>query len=356
MNWIEGFIRDEIKKLQPYEVPAVSCRVKLDAHENPYELPEFVREQITKRFSKISFNRYPDANAKELRKNLSLKLCVEPDMIMVGNGSDELILYLLLCFGKKKIIYPLPTFSMYEILALVAFSKPVGIPLQDNFEINDEAIIYEAGKEDAIIFLSYPNNPTGNCFDKSKIDRIIRETTSLIVLDEAYYEFSQDTFLPYVYDYERVVVLRTFSKAFGLAGLRVGYMIAQPHVIQQVKKVKLPYNLNVFSQMVAAIAIENAALFLPIVQQIKKEQERIMEKLNGIDKIKVYPSKANFILFKILSNISAVEVFKALLQEGVLIRCLDNIPGVENCLRVTIGKPEENDEFLQAICKVMLEN
>jgi histidinol-phosphate aminotransferase len=353
MEWLNGFVRNGIKELQPYDVADITCRVKLDAHENPYSLPGFVQEKIEQACSWLAFNRYPDPNAHILRKNLSIKLSVLPEMIVMGNGSDELILYLLLCFGPKKIIFPLPTFSMYDILARITLSTCAGIPLDDDFELNEEEIIDEAKKDAAIIFLSYPNNPTGNCFSRKKIEKIISQTDALIVLDEAYYEFSKETFLPLVHECERVVVLRTFSKAFGLAGLRIGYMIAQPSVINEVRKVKLPYNLNAFSQAAASLSIENAPLFLPIVQEIMDEQKRISDILGTICKIKVYPSKANFILFKMIDDICAKDVFNSLINEGVLIRYLGDVPGLNNCLRVTVGRHEENNEFLQAIKKII---
>ncbi|MBI4777882.1 histidinol-phosphate transaminase, partial [Candidatus Desantisbacteria bacterium] len=330
-----------------------ACRVKLDAHENPYSLPGFLQEKIEQACSHLAFNRYPDQYAHVLRKNLSIKLSILPEMIMMGNGSDELILYLLLCFGPKRIIFPLPTFSMYDILARATLSTPIGIPLDNDFEIDEEKIIDEAkgGEKSAIIFLSYPNNPTGNCFSRKKIERIISRTDALVVLDEAYYEFSQETFLPLVHECERIVVLRTFSKAFGLAGLRVGYMIAQPQVINEVRKVKLPYNLNAFSQVAANISIENAPLFLPIVQGIMDEQKRVADALSTICGIKVYPSKANFILFKV-EDICAKDVFNLLINEGILIRYLGDVPGLNNCLRVTVGRPEENNEFLGAMKRI----
>ncbi|MDI6781657.1 MAG: histidinol-phosphate transaminase [bacterium] len=359
MEWLNGFIRNEIKELQPYEVADITCRVKLDAHENPYSLPVFIQKKIEQACSELAFNRYPDPYAHILRKNLSIKLSVSPEMIMMGNGSDELILYLLLCFGPKRVIFPLPTFSMYDILARITLSTAIGIPLDDGFEINEDKIIDEAKKEKeekkkpAIIFLSYPNNPTGNCFSRKRIEKIIGQTDALVVLDEAYYEFSKETFLPLVYECERIVVLRTFSKAFGLAGLRVGYMIAQPQVINEVRKVKLPYNLNAFSQGSASLCIENAPLFLPIVQGIMDEQKRISDTLDTIYGIKAYPSKANFILFKIAENICAKDVFNSLINEGILIRYLGDMPGLNNCLRVTVGRPEENNEFLQAMQRIM---
>ncbi|MBU0700679.1 histidinol-phosphate transaminase [bacterium] len=353
MEWLDGFVEERIKGLQPYEVPDITCRVKLDAHENPYSLPGFVREKIEQACSWLEFNRYPDPHARTLRENLSIKLSVLPEMIMMGNGSDELILYLLLCFGPKRVIFPLPTFAMYDILARITLSTATGIPLNDDFEINDEKIIDEAKKEPSIIFLSYPNNPTGNCFSRKRIEKIISQTDALVVLDEAYYEFSQETFLPLVHECERVVVLRTLSKAFGLAGLRVGYMIAQPQVINEVKKVKLPYNLNAFSQVSASIAIENAPLFLPIVQGIMDEQKRISGELSAICGIKVYPSKANFILFKITEDICAKDVFNLLIDKGILIRYLGDVPDLNNCLRVTVGRPEENNEFLWAMKEIM---
>ncbi|MFH1563162.1 MAG: histidinol-phosphate transaminase [Nitrospirota bacterium] len=345
---IESLVKENIKSLRPYEVPDISCPIKLDAMENPYDLPDEIKELVKEKIS--GFNRYPDPQANDLRKTIAAYLGVTKEEVLVGNGSDELILNILLTFKSNSVIFPTPTFAMYKILAQIADSNPVGVPLSSEFELDDDGILKATKDAPSIIFLAYPNNPTGNCFSKEKMLRIVEESKSLIIIDEAYFEFSKETFLSLIDIYDRVIILRTFSKAYGLAGLRCGYLTAHPELVKALLKVKLPYNLNSFSQSVAICALENLRyLIQPRINQIITERERLYSFLKRINGIIPYPSDANFILFK-TTKVPANTIFSDLVEEGVLIRNLTE--ELSDYLRVTIGSEQENNTFIEKLDRI----
>lgn len=346
---IELLIKEKIKNLKPYQIPDISCPIKLDAMENPYDLPNEIKELLKDKIT--GFNRYPDPQANELREIIADYVGVDKEEVLVGNGSDELILYILLTFKPTQVVYPTPTFAMYKILAQITNFNTIGVSLTEEFELNDEEILKVTKHTPSIIFIAYPNNPTGNCFSKEKVLRIVEESNSLIIIDEAYFEFSKETFLPLIDSYDKVIILRTFSKALGLAGLRIGYLISNSKIINELFKVKLPYNLNSFSQAVGICVLENFRHFLqPHINQIISHRERLYSFLKGINGIIPYPSDANFILFKTI-NIPANTLFSDLVEEGILIRNL-NEEGLSNCLRVTIGNEEENNTFMEKIDRI----
>ena len=347
---IKDILRDGIKELIPYEVVPFEGKVKLDAMENPYDLPPSIKDKFLRELKKLSLNRYPDPTASELMVALSLHLGVDREMIVLGNGSDELILDLLLTFGRGKIVYPEPTFAMYGILAKITGQEPVRIPLREDFGLDAEPIL-KAGQE-GIIFITYPNNPTGNLFSQEAVIRIIEEGSSLVVVDEAYCEFSGATFLPLIKRYPNLIILRTFSKAFGLAGARVGYLAANKEVTSEILKVKLPYNLNAISQLLATITLRHGDLLRERIDEIKNERERVYKELREIPGITPYPSKTNFILFKV-ENLRGRDVFDSLVKEGILIRNLGESGILKNSLRLTIGKPGENNIFLESLKKIL---
>jgi len=348
---IDNLIRSDVAKLKPYIVHDVPHSMKMDANENPYEMPDNIRDEIAKEIQKHSFNRYPDPSASELRNALSSQLGVYPDQMVIGNGSDELISYLISAFGGDGagVIFPTPTFSIYGIFANVWGTKATGIPLSQDFSLRQDEIISSMDSvKKSIVFISYPNNPTANCFSEQSIRDIIEhDSPSIVVLDEAYYEFSGKTFLPLLAEYENLVILRTFSKAFGLAGLRIGYMIASGKIAEQIMKVKMVYNINSLSQKIALILLKHKDQMSGYLKQILLERERLIVGFDRIRGITRFHSDANFILFRTEND--AETLFAKLLDNGILIRNL-NEPGVlKNCLRIAVGKPEENDAFLETL-------
>lgn len=336
-----------VARLKSYQVPCFAGpgKIKLDANENPYDLPLGMKKVIFKELSQSRFNRYPDAEALDLRKALAGKIRIPKEWITAGNGSDELILYLVLAFARGKIIFSTPTFAMYKLIGLSCGAKVVDIPLDNNFKLDTQKIIREKGV--SIIFISTPNNPTGNLFSREEVLGIIKKSKALVVIDEAYAEFCGETYLLFLKRFENLVILRSFSKAFGLAGVRLGFMLGPPYLVELVNKVRLPYNLGLFNQIAGRVILENYQSLLKSLTDIIKERERIFQNLRMIDGLFPYRSQANFILFR--TSFPSARLFNHLIKRGIIIRHLQGEPALPDCLRVTIGKQTENDLFLKAV-------
>ena len=337
---IRRLIRPTVRALKAYEAKEVPCRVKLDANESPY--PFKLRTKA------VPTNRYPDPEAKELKRALSRQLRVGVSNILVGNGSDELIYYLLTAFGGP-VLYPAPTFVMYGIIASALGEKAVEIPLDGDFDIDIDKTL-RAVKRDRprLVFLSSPNNPTGNCFSTEKILKIIEAAKGIVVVDEAYQAFAGSRgMLPMLGDYENLLIMRTLSKV-GLAALRVGFLIGNADIMAEVNKVRLPFNLNSCSQTMATEALKQKQQMRSFIKAIVAERTRLMKGLEDQDGSAPYPSEANFILFKVKEP---AKVHAGLLKKGVLVRNMD--PVISGCLRVTVGTKKENEAFLKALKAVM---
>jgi len=344
---VKKFVKPNIYSLKAYQAKEIPCRVKLDANESPYGFADGYRV-----LKSVETNRYPDPEAKTLKRLLAKELGIRPVNILQGNGSDELIYCLITAFGGP-VLYPVPTFSMYGIIAQALGEKGIGISLEADFDLDGNSMAVAIRREKPkIIFLSSPNNPTGNCFSSEKMLQIIASTSSksLVIVDEAYQPFaSEKGFLPLLGDYGNLVIMRTLSK-IGLAGLRVGFLIASEEIIEQVNKVRLPFNLNALSQAVAAEVMTHKAQLRQHIRAIVREREKLFAALSNIEGVDPYPSEANFILFRVED---AERIYEGLLGEGVLVRHMKGV--VEGCLRVTIGTPEENRIFLKAL-KVVVRN
>ncbi|HDK27977.1 MAG TPA: histidinol-phosphate transaminase [Candidatus Atribacteria bacterium] len=348
----QKYFRNCLKELKPYDPHQIPYKIKLNANENPYGLPSTITEEILKKAKNLQYSRYPDANSEKLSRIISTPLGLTPSNIIVGNGSDELIDYLIKAFSEKgrRIITTAPSFAMYKIYSIINDTNFVEIPLdQNNFSLDEDGILEEAKKEDSsIVFIAYPNAPTGNYFVEDKIIKIIEESSCLVVMDEAYYEFGRKTFASLISRYHNLAVLRTFSKAYSLAGLRVGYLLSNPEIIDEVKKVKSPFNVNSFSQLAAQIVFENKKILKDIINKIIEERERLTLKINEIPPFKVYPSYTNFLLVEVGSKENTDLVYNSLLKEGILVQTVSD-PVFSNSryfLRITVGRKEENDILL----------
>lgn len=341
---IKDIVKTNILSLSAYNAKEINCKVKLDANESPYGF-----KGLQKVLKSVKTNRYPDPEAKDLKRLLSRDLKLKPENILQGNGSDELIYYLITTFGGP-VLYPVPTFSMYGIISQAIGEKRIEIPLGDKFDLDIKGTLDAIRKEKPrLIFLSSPNNPTGNCFSTDRILRIIdfTQNKSIVVIDEAYQPFASDRgFIPLLNDYENLLILRTLSK-IGLAAMRVGFLIAHKEIINEVNKVRLPYNLNSISQAIACAVLTDKAIRTGIIKSIVSERKRLHDELSKIENIKPYPSEANFILFKVKNP---EFIYKRLLKKGVLVRNMKGV--VDGCLRVTVGTPEENRIFLKALKEV----
>jgi histidinol-phosphate aminotransferase len=341
---IPALVRPNIRSLRAYNAREIPCRVKLDANESPFPLSGWSARTRAGLLDAVSTNRYPDPEAKELRKRVARWLGVRPATILQGNGSDELIYYLITTFGGP-VLYPVPTFSMYGIIARALGEEAIGVPLDSDFDIDIEKMMkIVRRKRPKLIFLSSPNNPTGNCFSADRILRLIEGSRGIVVVDEAYQPFAgMKGFLPLLKDYRNLTVMRTLSK-IGLAALRLGFLIADPEIIGEVNKVRLPFNVNALSQKLAVSALKNTSMLKAAIRTIVSERERLMGEMGATKGVSPYPSEANFILFKVKDP---NRLYRSLLKKGILVRNMNDAVG--GCLRVTVGTPAENTAFLKAL-------
>lgn len=349
------FYRNNLKELKPYDPHELPYKVKLNANENPYGLPEEIIEEILSKAKNLEYSRYPNANSVKLSETVSSFWGLNRDNIVIGNGSDELIDYLIKAFSEKgrRIITTAPFFAMYKIYSIINGSIFVQIPLgQNNFSLNEDKILEEAKKEDSsIVFIAYPNAPTGNYFAEDKIIKIIEESGCLVVVDEAYYEFGEKTFIPLISQYDNLVILRTFSKAYSLASLRVGYLLSNPEIINEIRKVKSPFNVNTFSQLAAQVVFENKEILKNGVKKIIEEREKLTNRINELSPFKAHPSQTNFVLVEVGSKENSDLVYNNLLKQGILVQTISD-PAFSTSryfLRITVGNEEENDILIKGL-------
>ncbi len=346
----ENLFRQEILALHAYHVQPASGMVKLDAMENPYHLPQEVRDEIAQLVADAAINRYPDPGAHQLKIGIGKMTNLPTGMdILLGNGSDEIIQLLAMAVAKPGavLLSVEPSFVMYKMIAAFVGMKYVGVPLAEGFSLDLQAMLDAIKREQpALVFLAYPNNPTGNAFDADAIKQIILTAPGLVVVDEAYYAFARDSFVPLLADYDNLLVMRTFSK-LGMAGLRLGFLAGAPAWLEQLEKLRLPYNVGVLPQIVGAKLLEHHDILLAQAECIKQERVKLFAAISGLMEVKVFPSEANFILFRVAR---ATMVFEGLKQRGVLIKNLNGgHPALSDCLRVTVGTAEENQKFIAAL-------
>jgi len=347
------FYRESLKDLKPYDPHEIPYKIKLNANENPYGLPEEIIEEILTKAKYLEYSRYPNANSVKLSGIVASFWGLNRNNIVIGNGSDELIDYLVKTFSEKgrRIISTAPSFAMYKIYSMINGSDFVQIPLnQSNFSLNEDKVLEEAKKEDSsIVFLAYPNAPTGNYFAEDKMIKIIEESGCLVVVDEAYYEFGEKTFIPLISQYDNLAILRTFSKAYSLASLRVGYLLSNPKIINEVRKVKSPFNVNTFSQLAAQVVFENKEIIKVNIKKIIEERERLTDGINKIPLFKAYPSRTNFVLIEAGSKENLDLVYNHLLKQGILVQIVFDpiFSTTRYFLRITVGNREENDILIK---------
>jgi len=351
---IQQIIKDSILHQKAYEIEDTACRVKLDANENPYGLTPVLQQRLCDYMKTIPFNRYPDPGSRTLRMRLARHFGVDQSMIIIGNGSDELIQILLTAFNPAAsggVVIPCPTFAMYKISALNAGHRVLEVPLDDRFDLDLDAMLEVLARtEPHLVFLSYPNNPTGNCFDRHKIETILNASKGPVVVDEAYYNFSGRTFLTDLARWDNLIILRTLSKV-GFAAVRVGILIAQPDLAHELNKVRLPYNMNALSQAAALFYLENEQEFLRQVEYILTERDVLAAGLHAIDTLHPFPTDANFVLFS--CDTDENKLYSTLLSEGFLIKHFASPEVLRRCMRVTVGSEGENREFLDALRNII---
>lgn len=352
---IQQLIRPEIQDMLAYHVPEASGLIKLDAMENPFCWPEAMQKDWLALLSQVEPNRYPDPSAQEMV--LALRECfkVDPQLgVLLGNGSDELIQLILMAMkAGSRVLAPTPSFVMYQHIAKALGMPFIGVPLAEDFELDMPAMLAAIKLHDpAVIFLAYPNNPTANLFKDEDVLSIIEASNGLVVIDEAYQPFAKKTYLHGINDFPNVVVMRTVSK-LGLAGLRLGFLVGDQALIAQLDKIRLPYNINVLTQVTARFAFEHIDVLDAQAEEICQQREILLNALNQFAGVQVFNSAANFILFALLND-SAERVFDALKDAGLLIKKMAVTAGLpDNCLRVTVGSSEENQLFIAQLTSIL---
>jgi histidinol-phosphate aminotransferase len=346
----ERLLRQEVLALQAYHVPPSAGMVKLDAMENPYALPQPLRDEIAAWAANAALNRYPDAGAQGLKEQIRAVTKLPQQMdILLGNGSDEIIQLLALAAARPGAVLlgVEPSFVMYKMIAAFAGLRYVGVPLTENFALDLPAMLEAIRQhQPALVFIAYPNNPTGNLFDADAVVQIIEAAPGLVVVDEAYYAFASASFMPMLGHYPNLLVMRTFSK-LGMAGLRLGFLAGPKAWLEQLEKLRLPYNVGVLTQGIAEILLRHHDLLLQQAGQIKLDRTWLYGRLVGTVDVRAYPSEANFILFHVTH---ATRVFEGLKKRGVLVKNMNGAHlALADCLRVTVGTPEENEQFVAAL-------
>lgn len=340
--------RPEIEALRPYRL-AQDAVIKLNQNESPLDWPDDMKLEVLARLASRPWNRYPSVDGEPLRRALAIEAGIDPEMVAVTNGSNEAILAVVETFATGRcVVVTTPGYSMAAPLALIGGAAVHPVPLRSDFSLDVTEMLREMDNADvALVFLASPNNPTGNAFARRDIEAIIRAARGVVVVDEAYAQFADDSFLADLDRYPHLAVLRTFSKAFALAGARIGWIVATEDTIASVRKALPPYNLNVFAQEAALVALERKDLVAERVRLIVSERQRVFDLLRSLHGVTPCPSQTNFILFR--TALPAGTVFERLMRRGVLLRDVSAQAMLERCLRVTIGTSEDNDRFVDAL-------
>ena len=350
---LQNLVNKEIFKQNGYIAPELTDLIKMDANESPFSLEKSLKKKLLEEFGKVKLNRYPEAGAPGLRERFAGYYGIDRDMIMLGNGSDELIQILCMTLNGKinGVLVPVPTFVMYKIIGINTGNKVVEVPLDKNYDLDLAAMMSKIKSNfPALIYLSYPNSPTGNCFNRDKIEAILKKSPGVVVVDEAYASFSGETLLPLLTKYDNLVILKTLSK-LGLAALRLGFLIGNRELIAEIDKVRLPYNVNSLSQVAAGFFLDYQEAFVRQVSEIVERREELYRGLKDIDGIRPFPSRANFIFFS--CTFDSDRIYKQLVARGIVVKNLHNPPLMPNCIRVTVGTREENTAFLTALKSIV---
>ena len=344
-------VKPAVRQIRAYTLAAREAPVKINQNENPWDLPEAVKRRVLEKALVRPWARYPDFDPRELTEALARFSGWSADGILAGNGSNELIEALLLVTvgPGTKVVIPEPTFTLYALLTGILGGEGIRVPLTEDLRYDTGALVEARRLSDpAVTVVCSPNNPTGTSLTLHELERLCQASDGLVVVDEAYHEFSGETAVPLLEKHPNLVVLRTFSKAMALAGLRVGYLLSSPEIVREVNKARLPYNLNFFTQTAAIAALEEHAVLEEMVRRLVEERERLLKRLEDVPGVRAWPSKANFFLLELLAT-SPKAVFESLYRRGVLVRDVSSYPMLSRCLRISVGTPDENETFLHAL-------
>jgi histidinol-phosphate aminotransferase len=350
LNQAINCIRDDVRAAHAYPVQSSAGMVKLDVMENPFRLSAELQRQLGERLGAVAINRYPAERTQDLALALARHAGMpEGCAITLGNGSDELISMLSLATAKPgaKALSPVPSFVMYEISARYQGLEFIGVPLRADFELDGPAMLKAiAEQQPVLIYLAYPNNPTGNLWDADVIEQIIEAAPGLVVMDEAYQPFASADSMPLLQRHPHLLVMRTMSK-FGLAGVRIGYLIGRAALIAEVEKLRPPFNIGVLNAEAGLFALEHADVYAAQAAELRAQRELVFGALQALPGVQPFPSQGNMILLRVAD---AAFTFAAMKARGVLIKNSSTAhPALANCLRITIGSAEENQAMLAAL-------
>jgi histidinol-phosphate aminotransferase len=346
------YIRKSIQELKEYSVPQDKYEVKLNQNESPYDVPKDLKEEIIKQMMNTDWNRYPSRTAIPLVEAISEYTNFPKEGIVAANASNEIIqgIFQAICDPGDKMVAISPGFAIYPYLSQIMDLNLAEVPLLEDFSFDVPAIIKE-GKDAKLVVLALPNNPTGTTISNEQIEEIAQNINGIFVVDEAYFEFSKKTAISLLDKYDNIIIIRTLSKAFGLAGLRLGYLLTNADIASAVQKAKLPFSVGIFGQIAGEILLKKNEYIKDVVKKILDEKEKVFSELEGIPTIEPVPSFTNFILFR-TQKISGKELFEEMYRRGVLLRFF-NTPRLKDTLRVTIGKPDQNEIFLKTLKEVL---
>jgi histidinol-phosphate aminotransferase len=348
---MRSLLRPHIEGITEYTLEHRECRIKLNQNENPYDLPAEIRSEVLHRVGAEHWSRYPEFVPRRQMERVARFTGWTADGVLLGNGSNDLLQLLFTCAldAGRGVVISQPTFTLYRLLAESLGAPVCEVPMTRLLKLDTAAVIAAANAADAaMIVLCSPNNPTGGQIPPGDVERVLRETRALVVVDEAYVQFAGSSVVGLLASHERLVVLQTFSKAMGAAGLRFGYALCSPVLARQLTKVKLPYSVNIFTLIAAEVCIERWDSIKSWIGLLVSERERLFSALDAMEGVRPYPSDANFLLFETTRK-SPAEVFASLLSRGILIRDVSRYPMLERGLRVSVGTREENDEFIDAL-------
>ena len=349
-----NMVKESVRALRAYSLKADRTRIKLNQNENPWDAPLTIKQETLRRLDERPWSRYPDFSPQSLRESLAKFSGWMPEGILVGNGSNELIQALLMVTVEAgtRVVISEPTFALYRQITTVLSGKVISMPLSSDLNYDVDSLKREIESDlPQVTIICSPNNPTGCVIDKDELVSLLETSPGLIVIDEAYHEFSGGSVVPLLNKYSNLVVLRTFSKAMAMAGLRVGYLLAAPALTKEIAKALLPYNLNIVSQIAAQVAIEQYESSLqPLIDLVCAERERLFNGLTEIKGLEPVPSRANFMIVR--SAINPSHVFEELLKRDILIRDVSSYPQLTDYFRVSVGTPEENNQLLEALSEI----
>lgn len=349
-------IKPEVRSKKAYTLKLTDCNIKINQNENPYDLPQELKDEVMRRVASRPWSRYPAFVPTELHEALATFTGWRADGILSGNGSNELIhaLFTVTIERGVKILLPEPTFTLYrlliEILGGEVISAPLTEDLQFDLELMKQLIV---DYRPQMIVLCSPNNPTGCVISEAALRELLELHRGILVLDEAYVEFADWSAVRLLEDYNNLIILRTFSKAMALAGLRLGYLLSRPELVTEIAKGKLPYNVNFFSITAAIVAMQTYERHLkPIVETLIAERERLYSAFLQLPNLKPYPSYANFILTRTRA-LPPVLLLERLLERGILVRDVSSYPKLSDCIRISCGRVEENDALISALREIV---